>query len=335
MRFLKALTLGALTIALATSIACNVRQSNRDAGDQTADSTSSVPQQQQRAAAERPTGGTVNSEAKQRSAVPGDVTFVKANAAGTEQPPVIERKIIRNAALTVEIDAPDEALRRVASIAEARGGFVVTSESRQHDSGGANGAKTYQTVTIEIRVPAAQFDTVVGEIRNVGGRVREEKITGQDVTEEYIDLEARIRTKKALEEQFLEIMKQARTVADALEVQTQIAEVRGEIERLEGRRRFLENQASLSTIKVTLQPQASFVNTDASGFFADIKEAFGDGIDLAAGFVLLLIRLAIVLIPVFLFLVLPIVLFSRYVIRRRNRRPPLSDEKPQPAETRV
>jgi chromosome segregation ATPase len=73
------------------------------------------------------------------------------------------------------------------------------------------------------------------------------------VTEEYIDLEARLRTQKALEAQFLEIMKQAHKISDALEVQRQIAEVRADIERIEGRRRFLENQSALSTITLMLQ----------------------------------------------------------------------------------
>lgn len=271
---------------------------------------------------------------KQGGADTSAVTLTKADAA---QPtaPAVERKIIRNANLTIEIDSPTDAQRRIASITESRGGFVVTSESRQHDNS-PDGSRTYQTVTIEIRVPAAQFDAVIGEIRNAGGRVREEKITGQDVTEEYIDLEARIRTKKALEEQFLEIMKQARNVSDALEVQTQIAEVRGEIERLEGRRRFLENQTSLSTIRVTLQPQAALVNTNATGFFAEIKEAFGDGIDFAASFILVLIRLIVVFIPVFLLLILPLALLVRFILRRlRRRNPHLPDDKPQAAETRV
>src|SRR6202011_3293944 len=107
------------------------------------------------------------------------------------------------------------------------------------------------------RVPASQFNASVEEIRHVGGdlsKVRQEKISGQDVTEEYIDVEARIKTKKALEAQFLEIMKQAHKVSDALEVQSELANVRTDIERMEGRRRYLDNQSSLSTISVTLQP---------------------------------------------------------------------------------
>lgn len=323
MRFLKVFVLGATLVALA---GCN-RSSERSFESAPGGNAS-------QSEAPRAAGQTVAKQSEHRDDDSGTVTLVKADAAQATQP-AIERKIIRNANLTVEIDSPAEAQRRIASITESRGGFVVTSEARQHDSG-ADGSKNYQTVTIEIRVPAAQFDAVIGEIRSAGGRVREEKITGQDVTEEYIDLEARIRTKKALEEQFLQIMKQARNVSDALEVQTQIAEVRGEIERLEGRRRFLENQTSLSTIKVTLQPPAPLLSTNATGFFADIKEAFGDGIDFAAAFILVLIRLVIVLIPIFFLLVLPVALLARFILRRLRRRTPhLPDEKPQAAETRV
>ena len=193
-----------------------------------------------------------------------------------------ERKIIRNAELTLETESPSEGQRKVAAISEAHGGFVVTSDARQRQMDGDS--KPEMIVTVVARVPAAQFSAVLDEIRAMGSRVQQEKITGQDVTEEYIDLEARIRSKQALEAQFLEIMKQARTVTDALEVQRQLSDVRSDIERLEGRRRFLENQSSLSTITVTLQPSTPLVNT--SGFFYRVKRAFGSGVDIAASITL-------------------------------------------------
>jgi ribosomal protein S13 len=255
--------------------------------------------------------------------------MVDAKATETAAP-VTERKIIRNAALTLETTAPAEGQRKISSIAETRGGFVVTSETRQQDYGGDN-SRSYELITVEVRVPAAQFDAALAEIRGVGSRVSTEKITGQDVTEEYIDLEARIRTQKALEEQFIEIMKRAARVSDALEVQRELAEVRTEIERLEGRRRFLENQSSLSTIKVTLQPPAPLVAASTSGFMHNVKEALGDGVDFSAGLVLLLIRLVIGLIPVTLFIFLPIGLLVRYLVRRR-RRFRLAEELRQPLD---
>jgi len=158
----------------------------------------------------------------------------------------------------------------------------------------------------------------LNEIRSQGTSVIQEKATGQDVTEEYIDLEARIRTQKALELQFLEIMKQANKVADALEVQRQIADVRTEIEKLEGRKRFLENRATLSTITVNLQTPTPIV-VSTSGFGRNIREAVADSITVAGAIVLFLIRFVIVMIPILVLIILPGVLLARFIYRRSKR----------------
>jgi len=115
-------------------------------------------------------------------------------------------------------------------------------------------------------------------------------------------------------------MKRADKVSDALEVHTQLAGVRTEIERVEGRRRFLENQAALSTINATLQPPAPLVGVNTSGFFSGLKSAFGDGIDIAAAIILGLIRFGIALLPVLLLVVLPLVFLWRRFLRPRFRR---------------
>ncbi len=323
MRMLTTLTLSA---ALLTLSACSQSQMRRESTSLSR--VTEAPQATVSTAtesAQMSAGG--GSKARNESQVQ-DVSLNQA-AASQNVAAVSQRKIIRNATLSIEIDAPADGQRRIASIAEARGGFVVTSESRQQ-GGASSESKPYEVVTIEVRVPAAEFDAVVSEIHAVGGRVKEEKITGQDVTEEYIDLEARLRTKKALEAQFIEIMKSARKVSDALEVQSEMAEVRTEIERLEGRRRFLENQSSLSTIKITLQPPAPLISANTSGFFHSLRQAFGEGLDVAAAITLGLIRVAIALIPVLLLILLPIALAVR-LLRRRSRRWPFT-EKAAPLE---
>lgn len=225
----------------------------------------------------------------------------------------MNRKILRNADLQLEVTDPAVAQRQIASMAESLGGFVVTSESKQRDGG--DPAKQELVVSLVLRVPALQFNSALEQIRATATRVILDKTTGQDVTEEFIDLEARIKTQKALELQFLEIMKQASKVPDALEVQRQIAEVRTEIEKLEGRRRFLENRASLSTINISLQtPVAIAVNT--SGFRRNIKEAVTDSLKVASEIVLFLIRFVIVMIPILILVILPGALVARYVLRR-------------------
>ncbi|MDT7809906.1 MAG: hypothetical protein QOJ70_3719 [Acidobacteriota bacterium] len=267
-------------------------------------------------------------EASKQAAMQNVSLQQAGDAQGTPAVPV-ERKIIRNATLSLEVEEPSKAMQRIASVAESRGGFVVNTESRQQSGSGSD--RSYEIITLEMRVPAAQFDAALGDIRGVG-RVTSEKLSGKDVTEEYIDLEARLRTQKALESQLLEIMKGAHDVADALTVQRELANVRTEIERVEGRRRFLENQASLSTFNVTLQPPAPLVST--TGFFHSIAAAFGQGLDIAAAVMLFLIRALLALLPVAIFLGLPAFFILRFLVRRLNRRtalpPPVMQQAPQP-----
>ncbi len=178
-------------------------------------------------------------------------------------------------------------------------------------------ATTRDTVTMTLRVPAEKFDETLNEIRKTSNRVIVETVKGEDVTEEFIDIEARLKTKKALEEQFLEIMKRSNSVEDALNVQRELAEVRGEIEQIEGRKRFLENQASLSTIKIKLQSPTAF-SANSSGFFYQLKESVGSGYNAALNFILVLITVLIALLPFLLLVVLPIYLILRYFWRKRE-----------------
>ena len=238
----------------------------------------------------------------------------------TEKPLAIEaaidRKIIRNADLTIEVASTTQAQQQVTQIAETNGGFVVTSEAKQREN--TEPAKRTVDIKLVVRVPSSQFNSALSQIESLATNMPQRNVTGQDVTEEFIDLEARIKTQKALELQFLEIMKQATKVADALEVQRQIADVRTEIERLEGRRRFLANQSSLSTITVNLTTPAPIIVT-ASGFGHSVREAASDSLDLASGLVLFFVRFVIVSAPLLLFIILPLVLVALYFRRRAQR----------------
>ena len=257
---------------------------------------------------------TYNSALSQ-SAAPQQVSLNQADAA-TASSQAIERKIIRDANLTIEVASPTESQRKIFSVAESHGGFVVTSEMTQQSSD--DKSKPEMSVNLVVRVPASQFDKAMEEIRAVASRVIQEKRTGKDVTEEFIDLEARMKNQKALEAQFLEIMKRAGKVEDALEVQRQLADVRTEIERLEGRKRFLENQASLSTINVTLQTPTQIVN--ATGFWYNVRSAFAEGVDVALAIVLFLIRAIIALLPILILIVLPAALIARVFVKRARGR---------------
>jgi hypothetical protein len=307
-----------LLLALSVLVGCD--GTKRSASDQSVVTKTESAQAQPEA----------RSALKSSSLTQQNVSLNQADAANAASQ-AIERKIIRDANLTLEVASPTDVQSKIVTIAESNGGFVVTSETTQRTTEG--GTKPETTVNLVVRVPAAQFNQAIGQIRALSSRIIQEKITGQDVTEEYIDLEARIKNQKALEAQFLEIMKRAIKVQDALDVQSQLADVRTEIERLEGRRRFLENQSSLSTITITFQPPTSIVST--TGFWYSIRSAFADGVDVAAAIVLFLIRAVVALLPVLVLIVLPAALITKLFLKRARRLRPAgsSDQKKEEAQT--
>ncbi|MDQ3710675.1 MAG: DUF4349 domain-containing protein [Acidobacteriota bacterium] len=263
----------------------------------------------------------VPSQNKEINALAPQAQISLNQAEQTQTAPIaVERKIIRNADLQLEANAPEEAQQKITQIAESKGGFVVESMQSSSDAK----ATTRDTVTMTVRVPSAKFDEALGEIRQTASRVIVESVKGQDVTEEFIDIEARLKTQKALEAQFLEIMKRSNSVADALNVQTEIARVRGEIEKIEGRKRFLESQASLSTVKIRLQSPTAF-SANSTSFLYQLKEAFGDGFDAALNFILILVRVLIALLPFLILIVLPIYLLIRYILRKSRKQKLASD----------
>ena len=225
-----------------------------------------------------------------------------------------DRKVIRNADLELESETPEDIQHKIASIAVSNGGFVVESNQSSSDSQ----SSTHDVVSMTVRMPAEHFEQTLDEIRNVGGRVVSENVKGQDVTEEFIDIEARLKAKKALESQFMEIMKRANSIEDALNVQGQLADVRAEIEKIEGRKRFLENQSSLSTIKLRVQTPKVFA-ASSQGFGGRLADSFESGLGVAMNFVLGLVTFIVAVVPFALFIGLPTVFVFRYFWKGQMR----------------
>ena len=227
-----------------------------------------------------------------------------------------DRKIIRNADITMEVESTTDAQHQITTIAESHGGFVVTSEAKQREN--IDPSKRTVDIKLVARIPADRFGVALDQIKKVAGNLPEANVNGQDVTEDFIDLEARIKTQKALELQFLDIMKQADSVQEAMEVQRQIAGVRTDIEKLEGRKRFLENRSSLSTITVNVQaPKVITVNPTGVGH--SVRDAVSDSLETATGMFVFFVRTLIVMMPILIFVGLPAFLVLRYAWRRMKK----------------
>jgi len=225
-----------------------------------------------------------------------------------------KRMIVRNADLGLESAAPRDAQKKIGEIAESLEGYIVLS-STSNSSDSLDSAGQHRIV---IRVPAEKFTQAVNDIKKTADRVVRESVSGKDITEQFVDIQARLKTKKALEERFLEIMKQAKTVQNALNVQRELAKVRSEIEVIEGRKRLLESQASLSKITVNIGPPNT-ISTSSSGFWYQLKDAVSDGIEGALTVVLFLVRMFLILLPLLLIIVLPLYLVFIYAKKKYKK----------------
>ena len=296
-----------LLVLLSFSLSCT-------AGGRADQATSSAPKPQtQLMDAE---AKTLKAETTSEQVQTQKVSLTEVDKAGVIAE-AVERKILRNAEITLEVPSTIDTQHQVTAIAESKGGFVVTSESKQREN--VDPAQRTLDIKLVVRVPSPQFGAAFDEIKKLAENLPQESVLGQDVTEDFIDLEARIKTQKALEIQFLGIMRRASEVEDALEVQRQIADVRTEIEKLEGRKRFLENRASLSTIVVNLQAPKPALAVTGTGFGHNLREAVSDSVGIASDMVLFFVRFAILMIPLLIFVVLPAGFVGRYLVRRAKR----------------
>ena len=225
--------------------------------------------------------------------------------------PESARKVIYKADLSVEVRSPRDAQAKVSSIVEREGGFVASAA--REDSEGRTG-----DVTLVLRVPAERFGSVLAEIRKLGDGKRAERIDSEDVTDEFIDLEARLRAQTRLEEQLLELLKTATTVEAALKVHTELANVRTEIERVTGRKLLLEREVAFSTIRLVLNAPAT-ESVSFSRIGKSVSDAYSDAVLVAGGIVVAAIRVTGVLVPVAIMFGLPLVLIV-LALRRRSRR---------------
>lgn len=236
---------------------------------------------------------------------------------GSDATRVDERRIVKKASLELEVGNVVDAQAAATRIAEREGGFVAnterltTSDDERRTEGG---------VTLTLRVPAAHFTPALESLRRLGKGAGTERVTTEDVSEEFIDLDARIHNQRELEAQFLEILKRAARVEDALNVQRELATVRTEIERMEGRRRFLEHETALSTLSVALTPSRPLVSASFSDFSSSVSHAASDTVNLGAEIVTATIRVLGVLLPVALLLGLPLAWTIRTLRRRSQRR---------------
>lgn len=241
---------------------------------------------------------------------------VAVAADGTAAPAPMARKLIRTGSAGLEVKAVPEAVARVKSWVEQAGGYVG-DESEAEDGYGV------KTAYLTCRVPVEQLDALVERLKELG-EVERVQLSAQDITEQYFDLEIRLANQKRLEARLLELLeRRTNELSHLLEIEREAARVRGEIEQLEGRKRFWDNQVALSTLQVELHEPRPVIAGEEGGAWRTLVDSFRRFADNFVLSIAGIIAVAGALIPVAVTLGL---LGWVFVAWRRRRRKPAAVE---------
>jgi len=172
------------------------------------------------------------------------MTFEQAPTASSVTPPV-DKKIIKTGNLSLKVEKVETAVENITNIVKLNKGEVSNSSFSESSRGTKSGY-------ITVRVPYQNFTTAFEEIKKVATQVLSESSNAQDITEEYIDLEARLKNKRAEEVSFVALLNRSGKIEETLSVTREVARVRGEIEQLQGQMNYLNSQTDMSTITVNL-----------------------------------------------------------------------------------
>jgi hypothetical protein len=240
-------------------------------------------------------GGPVPAD---RSAGSGEAVAPGVAATGAPTDP----RLIRNADIRVEVPSLEPAIDRVRAVAADQNGTVAGLELRA-ESG------SQRTATVTVRVPETRFDATLAALRAVG-TVRSESVQSQDVTEEYVDLTAKRGSLARQLDQYRRIMENTTGVDQVLKVQEEVERVQIELDRTDGRLRYLESRTDFSRVTLRLEEPAPL----AGGALPSIAEVLGAGVQ---GFFGVLAGIVIVVIAL-----LPLVLIggAAWYLYRRYRR---------------
>jgi len=264
------------------------------------------------------------------SAAPTTTTAASASTADEPgspgMPAVSDRKVIYDGYMELEAADTRAAFDRIIALVQGSGGFVAATSI-----GDTSERDEQPTISLTLRLPADNLTATLTEIRAVADRVVTESLQSQDVTEQFVDIEAQLRNLKALETELLALLAELRDNNNAdpaklLQVFEQIRATRGEIEQLEGRRLMLQNLVSLATLQVGIAPlpaAAPIVPTDPAWEpAAEAKGALRDLVEALQGLANGLIRIGLYTLPILVLVLGPLFLVAWFIWKRLKRRVP-------------
>jgi Domain of unknown function (DUF4349) len=220
-----------------------------------------------------------------------------------EQP--IEPKIIKNANLRFETGDLEATYDQIAKTLKK---FEATI---QNDSQGTEYNNVYRTITV--RVPSKNFDSFLNDVSQGVSYFELKEISSDDVTEEYIDIDARLKTKKVLESRYFELLKKASKISEIIEIEKQLSAIREEIEAKEGQLKYMQNKVSMSTVSIHFYKTIAEKGGATVSFGTKIVNALVSGFNGISSFFIWIIE-----IWPFMFILVAIIYFIRKKFKKKT-----------------
>jgi len=280
------------------------------------------------------TGGAAPPQAAPASAGRANESAPRQAAAGSAAKPTdqqqadlpsADRMIIRTVSMTIAVTDVQETFRQAERIAVEQGGLLAASQVRQ------DGDRMTATMTIRVPSDSATYQETLTRLRAVAERVVEEQGQAQDITEEYVDLESRLRNLSASEQSLLALLQRAAKIEDIINIQRELTNVRGQIEQIQGRKQALERRADMATITLTIREIGTFSRPgwNPGDTVASAVRALGESV---RGLATLGIWL-LVFSPIWGGFLLAVWFVGRFLIRRLRGTGPRRTSAPAPAPT--
>jgi hypothetical protein len=236
-----------------------------------------------------------------------------------------DRKIIKNADVRLLVQDTNVVVSRSTQIVSDLGGYIISSRVWYQDYYGNN--LMYATITIGI--PVDEFEHALNRLRELSIRVLDENASGEDVTDQYVDLESQLVNLEATRARIQEFLKDAKTVDEALRINQELANIEAQIEQIKGRMNYISDRSSFSTITVNFEPEFPILTaTPTSTPYPTATpipwkpgDTFNDAKDTVTvayqGIANFLIWLLVVVVPI----LLPPVLILWFLWKMLNRKP--------------
>jgi hypothetical protein len=248
-------------------------------------------------------GGPVTADMEEALSI--EVVHEQSSQPDADTDNVTARQLVKNGALVFRTDNLEETKVAVEMICKKADAYISNENLSNYD----DRISYHQT----IRIPAPQFDSLLHKLEQLADDVENKSIQITDVTEEFIDVQSRLKTKYEIEARYRELLKQARTVEDILSVEKELGNVRGDIESSEGRLKYLRNQVAYSTLDLNYYALKGTNFGFASKFIVSLR----NGWDNLLGFIIGLLSVW----PFLILIVVAIWAIRKYWFRKKPEGP--------------